>query len=443
MTPQTDSNHPGPSRPGPGNPEPGGFGARHPWLLRRVLLFTNFFLIIAAVYHLKPASRSLFLSALGADALPYVWIATATALALTIGLYHRLIARYSRIHVVLGTCAVVITVLLGFYPFLDGSGFAAAFAFYVFVDMVSVILVEQFWSLTNTIFSTREGKRWYGFIATGGLVGGVAGGMASSAWIREAGLETMDLLPIAAAIIGLIVGLTLLMGRTGLYREKPGVANHHSQSAGDWRAILRHRYLLLIAGILLLAQIAEPIIEYQFMKVVEATVTDRDARTAYLGAFFGVLSAVAIGINLLITPLVHRWLGVLGGLFAQPIAVVIGSVVYLSQATLQAGAFLKIADRGLSYSINRASKELLYVPIEPLLMFRAKAWIDMFGYRLFKVAGSLLILLLTQWLPWPLEAAQLAWVVVAICLLWMAALTRLGSRYRGILDRAEAIAETR
>ncbi len=120
-----------------------------------------------------------------------------------------------------------------------------------------------------------------------------------------------------------------------------------------------------------------------------------------------------------------------------------GSFVYLSQATLQAGAFLKIADRGLSYSINRASKELLYVPIEPLLMFRAKAWIDMFGYRLFKVVGSLLILLLTQWLPWPVEATQLAWVVVAICLLWMGALTRLGSRYRDILARAEALAVNR
>ena len=411
--------------------------------LRRVLLFTNFFLIIAAVYHLKPASRSLFLGALGADALPWVWIATALALGLTIGVYHRLIARFSRIHVVLGTCAIVISVLLGLYPLIDNGGFVPAFAFYVFVDMTSVILVEQFWSLTNSMSTTREGKRWYGFIATGGLVGGVAGGVASSAWIRQFGLETMDLLPIAAGLFGLLALLTLLMGRLGLYAEKPGLDAQAAPSTGDWRAILHHRYLLLIALILLLAQIAEPIIEYQFMKVVEASITDRDARTAYLGAFFGVLSAVAIGINLLITPLVHRWLGALGGLFAQPIAVLAGSVWFMSQATLQAGAFLKIADRGLSYSINRASKELLYVPIAPLLMFRAKAWIDMFGYRLFKVAGSLLILLLTQWLPWPLEAAQLAWVVVAICLLWMTALIRLGSRYRGILARAEAIAESR
>jgi AAA family ATP:ADP antiporter len=404
-----------------------------------VLLFTNFFLIIAAVYHLKPASRSIFISSLGTDYLPYVWIATALVLALTIGVYHRLIAYYSRIHVVLGSCVIIIAILLLFYPLVTDSGLAQAFAFYIFVDMVSVLLVEQFWSLTNTIFSTREGKRWYGLIATGGLFGGVVGGSASSTLIRQFELQTMDLLPVAAGIIALLALLTLLMGKLGLYEEKPGVLNHTQPLTGDWRTILHHRYLLIISAILLLAQIAEPLVEYQFMKVVEAGIAGRDARTAYLGAFFSVMSAVAIGINLLITPLVHRWLGVLGGLFAQPVAVMMGSLWYISHATMQAGAFLKISDRGLSYSINRASKELLYVPIDPLLMFRAKAWIDMFGYRLFKVAGSLLILLLTQWLPWTLSAAQLGWLVLGICLIWLFTLTRLNAQYRNILVRSAAI----
>jgi AAA family ATP:ADP antiporter len=410
---------------------------QHPNFVRGVLLFTNFFLIIAAVYHLKPASRSIFISTLGADLLPYVWIATAVTLGLTIGIYHRLIAYSSRCHVVIGTCGIVIGLLLAFFPLLSASGFYQAFAFYIFVDMVSVILVEQFWSLTNTIFSTHAGKRWYGLIATGGLVGGVAGGIASNALIDVVGLETMDLLLVAAGIVGLLILLTVLMGHLGLYEEKTGVANHDEPSDGNWRALLHHRYLMLIAAILLLTQIAEPIIEYQFMKVVEASIQGLDARTAWLGGFFSVMSAVAIAINLLITPLVHRWLGALGGLFAQPVAVLVGSFFYLSHASLQVGALLKISDRGLSYSINRASKELLYVPIEPLLMFRAKAWIDMFGYRLFKVAGSLLILLLTQWLPWQLETAQLSWLVIGFCLIWMFTLTRLGARYRGILERVE------
>ena len=142
--------------------------------------------------------------------------------------------------------------------------------------------------------------------------------------------------------------------------------------------------------------------------------------------------------NLLVTPLVHRWLGALGGLFAQPLAVLAGSFWYMSQATLQAGAFLKISDRGLSYSINRASKELLYVPIDPLLIFQAKAWIDMFGYRLFKVFGSLLILLLTQWLPWSVSAADLGWLVLAVCAAWGFTLVVLRGEYARVREMAVA-----
>lgn len=415
---------------------------RNAQLTRCVMLFTNFFLIITALYLLKPASRSLFISALGTEYLPYVWIATAVALGLIISLYHRLVARHSRINVVLGTCAVIITCLLIFYPQLNNSGFIGAFAFYIFVDMLSVILVEQFWSLTNTIFDTKAGKRWYGLIATGGLLGGVAGGALSNLLISSFKLDTTDLLLVAAGIIAVLMLLTLLMGRLGLYTEHTGVQNHDGEDQGQWRSLLKHRYLFMIATILLLAQMVEPLVEYQFMKVVELSYDDREMRTAYLGVFFSLLSGVAIGINLFITPLVHRWLGAIGGLFAQPLAVIAGSFWYMSQMTLQAGAFLKISDRGLSYSINRASKELLYVPIDPVLIFQAKAWIDMFGYRLFKVLGSVLILLLTQWLPWSIAADQLSWLVLAVCVVWFATLLRLGKEYRLVVAKAAAARET-
>lgn len=410
----------------------------HAPLARCVLLFTNFFLIIAALYHLKPASRSLFISALGSDYLPYVWIAIAVTLGLIIGVYHRLVARFSRMHVVLGSCAVVIVCLLMFYGLINGNSPVPAFAFYSFVDVLSVILVEQFWSLTNSIYDTDAGKRWYGLIATGGLVGGMAGGAMSAALIERAGLGTTDLLLVAAGIIALLMLLTLWMGRLGLYTEHDGVRDNGAatQSAGDWHAIVRHRYLFLIATILLLAQVVEPLIEYQFMHVVEASIAEREARTAYLGNFFSVLSAVAIGINLLITPLIHRWLGAIGGMIAQPLTVMGASLFYMTNASLTSGAALKIADRGLSYSINRASKELLYVPIDPLLIYRAKAWIDMFGYRLFRVLGSVLILLLTQWLPWTLSPIQLGWLVLGLCALWLGTLTRLAGAYRGITARA-------
>jgi AAA family ATP:ADP antiporter len=387
---------------------------------RATFLFINFFLIIMALYQLKPASRSLFIESLGAERLPYIWIATAVTMGVFIRYYHRLVERHSRINVVLGTCLTISILLVVFRVLMSHSTLWVAACFFVFVDILGVVLVEQFWSLTNSIYTTHEGKSWYGLVGTGGLVGGVAGGWVSAMLIRHTPLQTPDLLLTAAGIIGTIFALTWLMGRVGIYCEAEHVVRPHQKASGGWRILTHSRYLLLIAAILLLAQLASPLVEYQFLNTVEGAYPDREARTAFLSLFFSVLGIMSIGVNLGITPLVHRYLGAIAGLLVQPLMIFIFSWCFFLRATLFFSCAAKISDRALSYSINRASKELLYVPLDSVLLYQAKAWIDMFGYRLFKVAGSVVILLFTQWLPFKVSVPQLSWFTISICAIWIA-----------------------
>jgi AAA family ATP:ADP antiporter len=368
---------------------------------RALFLFVNFFLIIMALYQLKPASRSLFIESLGAQQLPYIWIATALTMGVFITFYHRLVERHSRINVVLGTCLVVSALLVIFRILLDYPGSVAAACFYVFVDILGVVLIEQFWSLTNSIYTTQEGKSWYGFVGTGGLIGGVTGGWVSAMFIKHTPLQTPDLLLTAAAIIAIIFVLTWFMGRAGIFCEVDHVVRIIEPSSGGWRILSHSRYLLLIAAILLLAQLASPIVEYQFLNSVEASYPEREA------------------VNMGITPLVHRALGAIAGLLVQPLMIWIFSWCFFFQSTLFFAGATKISDRAMSYSINRASKELLYVPVDSVLIYQAKAWIDMLGYRLFKVAGSVIILLFTQWLPFTVSLPQLSWFTVSICVIWI------------------------
>jgi len=396
---------------------------------RSTFLFINFFLIILALYQLKPASRSLFIESLGAEKLPYIWIATAVTMGIFITYYHRLVARYNRIHIVLGTCLTISGLLVVFRLLLNHSDPLIAACFFVFVDILGVVLVEQFWSLTNSIYTTREGKSWYGVVGTGGLVGGVAGGWAAAMFIKHTPLQTPDLLITAAVIIIFIFGLTWVMGRIGLYCEVEHLVPVEPISGG-WRILRHSRYLLLIAAILLLAQLVSPLVEYQFLNTVETSYPEREARTAFLSLFFSVLGGVSIAINLGITPLVHRALGPIAGLLLQPLMIWIFSCWFFFQPTLYFCAATKISDRALSYSINRASKELLYVPVDSVLIYQAKAWIDMFGYRLFKVSGSILILLFTQWLPFTVSVPQLSWFSVGICAIWIAIIFVLRQDYQ-------------
>jgi AAA family ATP:ADP antiporter len=146
---------------------------------------------------------------------------------------------------------------------------------------------------------------------------------------------------------------------------------------------------------------------------------------------------ISVGINLVMTPLIHRFFGTIVGLLIQPLMISLFSWAFLFQPTLFFGSAAKVSDRGLSYSINRASKELLYIPIDPLVIYQAKAWIDMFGYRMFKVSGSFLILLFTQWLPVSLAIAQLSWITTSICAAWIAIILVLRHEYRRVRE-AEA-----
>lgn len=413
----------------PSGGDPAGLSTSRILRVRACFLFLNFLLIILALYQLKPASRSLFIEYLGADRLPYVWIGTALVMVTLIAWYHRLVSRYARVQVVSGSCLLFAALLVVFRLLFHFPHPVTAIAFYIFVDILGVVLVEQFWSLTNSIYTTREGKSWYGFIGTGGLLGGVLGGGAGVLLLRYTPLQTPDLLLAAAASILLILALTWIMERFGIYREA-GRQNRPAFFDGGWRKLQQNRYLLLIAGTILLAQLVDPIVEYQFLTTVEAYFPELEGRTTFLAGFFGILGVVSIAVNLALTPLVHRTLGVIAGLLVQPLALSVCSLGFFASPTLTLGAATKISDRGLSYSINRASKELLYVPIDSVLIYQAKAWIDMFGYRLFKIFGSLLILACTQWLPVALSVPQLSWFTVGICLLWFLLIGSIRREYR-------------
>lgn len=401
---------------------------------RALVLFVNFFFIILAYYQVKAASRTLLLEHGGPQAFPYVWIYSALVLLALIGTYHRIVEKFSRISVISGSLVAFSVLLVAFRVAFGDAGTATAITFYIFVDIFSVVLVEQFWSLTNSVNRLEDGRRTYWFVGSGGLVGGIAGGLIAGALVSYTPMTTEDLLLSCAALLLVTMVLNVGMWRVGLYEEV------HEQpriplEAGDWRGMLRSPYLVMIALVLCMSQLAQPVVEYQFISTVNDAIADTDDRTVFISRFFSVMGLVSIGVNLLLTPLIHRRLGVFAGMAVQPLLLAGSSAVFMAIPTLFTAAFMKITDRGLSYSINRASKELLYIPLDPVLTYQAKAWIDMLGYRLFKVLGSGLILLITGFLPAG-TATALGWLTLLICVAWGLAIMRLAAEYRLVTQTA-------
>ena len=407
-------------------------------MLRALLLFTNFFLILLAYYLVKAASRSLILEDGNVEDLPIVWIGSAVLLLVLMPLYQRLLTTFTRMKVVLGSCLVFAFLLVLFWIlFNNPRNLAIAAAFYVTVDIFSVVLIEQFWSLTNGVFQTEQGKRWYGLVASGGLLGGLLGGGTAALLVTYTPLTTPDMLLASAALLGKIYWLTLVLARRGLYVEHGDGAKLNTGDKigfGAWRVLKDSRYLQLIAAMLLLAQIAQPIVDYQFLRAVEIAYPVEDARTAFISTIYGLVSGVGLALNLLVAPFILHWLGTLGALLIQPFALGLASSAFGVYPSLYGGAGLKVVDRGLSYSINRAAKELLYVPIDPEIIYRAKAWIDMVGYRVFKIIGSILIVGLTGGIPMlTVATGEMSWVVLVVCIVWIGLIFAIRKDYNGLV----------
>jgi AAA family ATP:ADP antiporter len=406
-----------------------------PWL-KAGLLFINFALIIMAYYMVKAASRSMILEEASSAILPYIWIGSALLLMVLVPVYQTIVPRVPRFGLILSTLAIIAVLLLVFWLRFEQPTLMVAAAFYIFVDIFSVVLVEQFWSLTNSVYRTRQAKRWYGVIGSGGLVGGIVAGMVAAQLIARTSMQTPDLLLVSALLIAVLAAITVFLAASGLFtEEQPDQAEENKTGPA---AILReNNYMVLVASILMLAQLAAPFVEYQFMTLVKEVYTEQDQRTVYIAQIFTWISSFALLINLLITPLIHRTFGAIAGLLVQPTMLIAGALAFIWMPVMQVSAALRVMDRGLSYSVNRASRELLYVPISTETLYRAKAWIDMLGYRLFKVFGSGVIILLTERFVEPFSLAQLSAVLVVICLSWSLAVLLTRDRYQQVLELAQ------
>ena len=405
-------------------PEVEGRGRRGDGFKKALLLFLNFFLIITAYYQVKPASRTLFIEYFGSGNLPYIWVAAALVLSALAPFYNKVVARWSRQKVVVTSAFSFACVMLLFWFVLKLPSKSSVAVFYITIDIMSVALVEQFWSLSNGAYRTSEGKRWYGLIGSGGLLGGIAGGWLASKLIKGFSFKTIDLLLVCCLILVALGAMAFYMFRKGIFKELPPATSEPHQLQTEWEALRSSPYLIAITLLILISQVIEPVIEFQFMYAVESAFSTLDERTAYLSTFFSILGVVALGVNFLVTPLVYRLFGVLPGLLIQPLSILVSSLFYFGSASLARAAILKISDRSLSYSINRASKELLYLPLDPTLIHRAKVWVDMVGYRAFKIIGALLILLFTKWLPagYALSAHELVWINVFFVAIWFTSL---------------------
>jgi AAA family ATP:ADP antiporter len=397
------------------------------------LLALAFFLIITFQYVAKTVRQSTFIDALGAARLPVVYLLAAIVSWPLLALYIRHADRLSRHRLIAATCGAVSLGVLGFW-WLYGFGWTwVPAAFYVFVSVAFVATVSQFWSFASHLLDARQAKRLFGLIGAGGLLGGIAGGQIAR--LAAVTLGARSALLVAAAFLLGAVGLMVPMSRRQTAGPAPaaagaGARDRDGAARGGLEVIRVSRHLQLTSVILALSVVVEQIVDLQFNWAVERGTTDLVHRTAWFGNFFSLVSVAALVFQVALTARIHRTLGVGAAMRVLPATLGAGTVALMLAAgagpeiLIAAAVGLKVGESGLRFSLDQATRELLFLPVPARARLKAKAFIDVFVQNGARGVAAVLLLPVVFGLFTPIQAG---WLTLVLCVAW---LVTAGAAYR-------------
>ena len=409
-----------------------------------VLMFANIFLILTAYYVLKVVREGLTIGGvelfgLGGDEIKAYLPAVMTLLLLVVvPAYGALASAVSRVKLLNSTTLFVMLTLVLFFLWgrATGVGTAIGLSFYIYLGIVNVFLIAQFWSFANDIYTERQGKRLFAIIAIGQSLGAVLGPKIAATFATD----IFFLLVISAGLFGVCMLLYNIINR----REAAADAATSEESAqqaqaplakgGGFGLVFKTRYLLLIALMILVPNVVNTTGEYilsnaakvhseevvpsldshqreladaaalatpeaasnpEAAKEKERAKALRSARSQVIGSFYGNfffwVNLVGVLIQMFVVSRVFKYMGVRAALFVLPVIAFGSYAAFAALGGLTILRLAKTAENATDYSLQNTVKQALFLPTDREAKYKAKAAIDTFFVRFGDSAAAAIV----------------------------------------------------
>lgn len=397
-----------------------------------LLLALNVFLLLAAYYFIKPVREALILSGEGAEVKSYASAGQALLLLGLVPAYGLLADRLPRRMLLNAVTAFFIVCLVAFYA-LTRVGAPVGVVFFLWVGIFNLMIVAQFWSFANDVYTKDQGERLFAIVAFGGSLGAVLGSLTAGRLIELTGVPQLLLvaagLLAAAALISNLVDarerarhethlpphLTTaeIPAATGEYQVQmvedarkltvslPGVGP--ANRPGTFRLVFTDRYLLLIALLMLMVNWVNTTGEYILGRTVadvaEAAVAAGTAGGLSVGEyigrfyseFFSFVNVAGLVLQLFVVSRLLKHLGVGAGVLVLPLIALTGYAVLAFAPVLSLVRAVKIAENATDYSVQNTVRNVLFLPTSRDQKYKAKQAIDSFFWRAGDVFSAMLV----------------------------------------------------
>lgn len=381
------------------------------------------FTVLASYEAARSPVESLFLSAHGPDALPTAWMFVALGAVATVALYARLASRFALMPLMAGASVVSMLLLGGLLWARDRQIPGYAYAFYVWKDIYIVVLIETFWSYANSTLDLKAARWLYGALCTIGSLGSLAGGYLVGLLAGSSGSTAA--LTLTLPILGVTALIALAMHRFApTPKAQPDASTPQSFSEG-LGVLKRSDYLVLMLLLILTIQLIITFVDYRFNGLINDAYPDENTRTWVISRVYMAVSAGALVLQLSTGFILALGFGrVFVGLPVVVGLTVLGLAIH---PVFLLAAAAKITGKAFDYSLFRATKEMLYIPLSYAERTQGKAVVDMLTYRVAKGGVALAL--------HGLVAAGLAftvgWITLGLVAVWGALAVLIIRRWRG------------
>jgi ATP:ADP antiporter, AAA family len=387
-----------PGAPAPGAPSPGG--ARPGLLdlmlrpfahvnagegLGAVLLTLNILFLLLAYYLLKTVREPLILTGGGAEVKSYASAGQAVLLVGLIQAYGSLAKRVPRLRLITITSLFFAACLLVFFVLGVMKVPYLGVAFYLWVGCFNMMVVSQFWSFANDVYTPEQGKRLFAIVGVGSSVGAVLGAKVAKWLIVPLGPYVMML--VAFLVLLLCLALTHASARTERRDNGPKVEDVPVAKRSAFTVLIGDRYLLLIAALAVLLNWVNSNGEYILDRVLvdaadtaiargETTLTAVKFIGAFKADFFFYVNVVGVVLQLGVVSRLVKYFGVRVALFVLPCVALASYSCVLLVPLLSVVRIGKTAENATDYSIQNTVKQMLFLPTSSEVKFTAKPAID-------------------------------------------------------------------
>ena len=383
-----------------------------PGELKAVLLaFAYFFCLLSSYYILRPLRDEMGIAG-GVQKLPWLFTGTFVAMLVAVPAFSAVAARLPRHRFIpLSYRFFTVNILLFWALFLTGRfHVGAARAFFIWTSVYNLFVVSVFWSFMADIFKHEQGARLFGFIAAGGSAGALAGPLLTTWLVKPLG--TTHLLLVSAVLLEATVQCVGALHRWSVATDsgRPSQATTRQQPlGGDFlsgiQVVFRSPFLLGICAYILLLTATTTFLYFEQAQIVLRASGDPRVRTALFARIDLVVNVLTLLLQAFVTGRLLRAFGVRVGLALLPVLTVLGFVALAIAPTLFVLIVVQGIRRAAHFSIDRPSREILFIDVDREQKYKSKNFIDTVVYR----GGDAV----TAWISSGLQALGLGVIPVA------------------------------